>query len=494
MRDYIRRLLGHHYDVTAVADGEAALREIQQFKPDLVLTDVMMPRCDGFQLLQALRANPATRGIPVVMLSARAGEESRIEGLQAGADDYLIKPFSARELLARVQARLELARLRAAAASDIAQANQHLRISEERFRLVSRATNDVIWDWDLATGRALWNEAVRASFGYAPEEMGATAELWYERIHPEERDRVVHGVHAAIDGGAETWQDEYRFLCKDGAYRVFFDRGFIARHGDGKAYRMIGSMQDVTEQKRAEQRLEAAVVERTARLRETIAELEAFSYSISHDMRGPLRAMQGYARALLEDAGPRLSSAEQQYLSRIARAAQRLDRLIRDVLDYSRLAKTRVVLEPIDVEKLIDEIVQQYPALQSPEVQVDIETPLHTVLGHEVLLTQCLSNLLGNAVKFVAPGTSPRVRVRTEPCGQDVRLWVEDSGIGIAPHNHNRVFGIFQRINPDAAYEGTGIGLAIVRKAAERMVGEVGVESQLGAGSRFWIRLRKAGA
>lgn len=475
MRDYIRRLLAPRYQVVAVADGEQALTAIRAAPPDLVLADVMMPRCDGFALLRALRADPATQTIPVLLLSARAGEESRVEGLQAGADDYLIKPFSTRELLARVQTRLELARVRMQAAVEIAQA--HLR-----YELVNRATNDVIWDWDPVSSRLHWNDAVVARFGYTLEELGSAIQGRSERIHPEDRNRVEQSIQAAIDGSATTWQDEYRFRCKDGSYRVFLDRGFIARDAQGHATRIIGAMLDITEKKQAAERLEAAVAERTARLRDTIAELEAFSYSISHDMRGPLRAMQGYAHTLLEEAAPRFRPKEREYLSRIARSAQRLDRLIHDVLDYSRLASSEVALEPIDLENLVDEVIQQYPTLQSGQAEIEVCRPLLPVTGHEVLLTQCLSNLLSNALKFV----------RTEPRGNDVRLWVEDNGIGIAPHNHERVFGIFQRINPDGAYEGTGIGLAIVRKAVTRMGGEVGMTSEAGRGSRFWIQLPAA--
>lgn len=238
--------------------------------------------------------------------------------------------------------------------------------------------------------------------------------------------------------------------------------------------------------------LEKTVAERTGRLRETIAQLEEFSYTISHDMRGPLRAMQQYSEILRQDCRPLLNDDARQYLDRIARAANRLDRLIQDVLTYSRVARSSVRLGPVDLNKLVHEIVQQYPAFQQPNAEIQIAGVLPGVIGHEALLTQCISNLLGNAVKFVPTGRRPRVRIYSgEPNGL-ARICFEDNGIGIAPENCQRIFNMFERVHRDNEYEGTGIGLSIVKKTLERMGGEVEVESQVGRGSRFWIRLPKA--
>jgi signal transduction histidine kinase len=238
--------------------------------------------------------------------------------------------------------------------------------------------------------------------------------------------------------------------------------------------------------------LEETVNERTAKLREMIAQLEAFSYSISHDMRGPLRAMQQYSKILLEDCSPELTPEACDYLNRIARGADRLDKLIQDVLTYSRAARNSMPLSTVDLDKLVNDIVQQYPTFQAPRAEIQVAGPLPKVQGNEASLTQCISNLLGNAVKFVPRGTQPHVRVYTGEQNGSVRVWVEDNGIGIAPENQQRIFNIFERVNGDSEYEGTGIGLSIVKKTIERMGGDVGVESKLGNGSRFWIRLPAA--
>jgi PAS domain S-box-containing protein len=236
--------------------------------------------------------------------------------------------------------------------------------------------------------------------------------------------------------------------------------------------------------------LEGLVQQRTARLQETVADLEAFSYTVAHDLRAPLRAMQGYAEVLVTQASTSLSPQHQNYLQRIQRAAARLDTLTREVLGYSQLSRREVTLQPVDLEKLLRDIREEYPQLRGTDC-IEIRSPLLAVLGHGGLLSQTLSNLLINACKFITPGKTPKVVVRTEEAGEQVRLWVEDNGIGIAPEHRDRLFKIFGRIHPDHKYEGTGIGLAIVKKAAERMGGTAGFESEVGKGSRFWVQLKK---
>lgn len=238
--------------------------------------------------------------------------------------------------------------------------------------------------------------------------------------------------------------------------------------------------------------LEQRVHERTQRLEETIRELEAFSYTVSHDLRAPLRAMYGYSDALLEEAGHKLTPQEREYLHRISRAGQRLDRLIQDVLRYTRVSRSEIVLRPTDLASIVRAVIAEYPGLRASSTHLEIREPLGRVLGHELLLSQCISNLLLNAVKFMAAGVEPRVRIYSEPRGSIVRLWIEDNGIGIESRHMGRLFGMFERIHPAQAFEGNGIGLAIVKRASHRLGGEVGVESTPGEGSRFWLDLQSA--
>jgi signal transduction histidine kinase len=233
-----------------------------------------------------------------------------------------------------------------------------------------------------------------------------------------------------------------------------------------------------------------ALEERTASLQETIAELDSYSYSISHDMRSPLRTMKGYSDILIEECLPQLSPEHQGYLQKISSGASRLDSLIQDVLSYSWLSRSKFTLQEIDLDRLTREIIEQYPGMQPPQADVQIEGTLPLVWANEATLTQCLSNLLDNAIKFVAPGQAPRVRIRAERIGGDARIWIEDNGIGVEPRDRERIFGIFVKVHPTETYTGTGIGLSIVRRAAEKMEGKVGLESEPGRGSRFWVQLR----
>jgi len=243
----------------------------------------------------------------------------------------------------------------------------------------------------------------------------------------------------------------------------------------------------------SQQRLEDRVRARTAELQERNEELEAFAYSISHDLRAPLRAMGGFSQALLEDYGDRLDDTGRQYAQRVVAGANVMDQLIRDLLSYSRITRSELRLAPLDPRRAIQTATEQVaPDVAARNARVTVDEPLPAVIGHETTLAQVVANLMANAIKFVPPGTTPAVRVRAETRDGRVRLWIEDNGIGIAPEHHERIFRVFERLNPADDYPGTGIGLAIVRKGAERMGGRVGVESQPGAGSRFWIELPQA--
>jgi signal transduction histidine kinase len=237
--------------------------------------------------------------------------------------------------------------------------------------------------------------------------------------------------------------------------------------------------------------LEHRVEDRTQALAEVNRELDAFAYSISHDLRAPLRTMQGYAEALLEDFGEGLPPEGRHYTRRISAAATRMEDLIADILAYSRLAKDEVSIRPEALEAVLDQVlVDLEPMLSNTEAVVRVERPLPKVQANRAVLRQVLNNLITNAVKFVRPGDRPTTSVHAEQRLSHVRVWIEDNGIGIAPEHQQRVFDPFQRLHGVETYPGTGIGLAIVRRAVTRMGGACGVESKLGQGSRFWIELR----
>jgi PAS domain S-box-containing protein len=244
------------------------------------------------------------------------------------------------------------------------------------------------------------------------------------------------------------------------------------------------------ELQRHAEKLERRVTERTEKLRETVAELEHFSYTITHDMRAPLRAMQAFSQILREDYESRLDEQGIDFLRRINEAASRMDSLITDSLNYAKAVQTELILEPVEPGRLLRGMIESYPHFQSPRAEIEVAENLPPVLANQAGLTQCFSNLLGNAVKFVPAGTTPFIRIWAEEHGDIVRVWVEDNGVGIPEDQQDRVFVMFQRLNKHV--EGTGVGLALVRKVVERMRGKVGLESAPGGGCLFWIELQKA--
>ena len=220
-------------------------------------------------------------------------------------------------------------------------------------------------------------------------------------------------------------------------------------------------------------------------------QLEAFVYSIAHDLRAPLRAMQGFSTMLVEEAGPALNEAGRNFAQRISRSAQFMDALLADLLAFSRIAQERIELVPLGLENIVKSTVSRLEKeIQEKNARVEIAGPWPTVVAHEPTLGQVLTNLVGNALKFVQPETPPLIRLRPEDQGGFVRVWIEDNGIGIAPEHQDQIFRLFARLHGET-YVGTGIGLAIVQKGIERMGGRVGVESTPGQGSRFWFELRK---
>ena len=372
-----------------------------------------------------------------------------------------------------------------------------LQLTQGNYRALLDSLHAIVWEADPQTLDVLFvSQSAERLLGYS-------ADIWYQpgfwaqHIHVADRDRVLAEVSRAVAAGDGHRALDYRML--DSQRRVVWVRDTLTVFKHQGKNRLLGVAVDITDRKELEARLndiqsqlEQRVNERTAELSATVSDLEAFSYSISHDLRAPLRAMEGYAQILQERLNKKLAPVENDFLTRITASAQRLDSLIQDVLKYSRVAREPVKLEPLDVEKLVKGIIRDYPNLQPPKAKIEIQKPLLPVQGNEAFLTQCISNLLSNAVKFVKPGDHPHVRVWAEELKQAIRLWFEDNGIGIAPENQRRIFGIFQRMHSHKEYEGTGIGLAIVKKAAERMGGRVGLESSLGHGSRFWLELPRA--
>jgi two-component system CheB/CheR fusion protein len=357
--------------------------------------------------------------------------------------------------------------------------------------ILSKDTNGVIKSW---------NQGAQRMFGYTADEVvGKSVTILIPPDHLDEEPEIL----ARIRRGESIAHYETVRRRKDGKLLEISLTVSPILNANNHVIGASKIARDITEKKRVErslaqareklaranQELEKQVQERTTELMEANSQLEAFVYSIAHDLRAPLRAMQAFSTILLEDYAPKLDDTATHYTKRIARAAESMDRLVLDLLAFGRMARSDIELGAVNVANAWSgAVAQMEQIIREKKAQVEALPPFHHVRGHEATLSQVLANLLGNALKFVPPGAHPNVRFRTEQADGVVRLWVEDNGIGIAPEHQDRIFRIFERLRP-AEYEGTGIGLAIVKKGVERMGGRIGLESAPGRGTRFWIEL-----
>jgi PAS domain S-box-containing protein len=373
------------------------------------------------------------------------------------------------------------------------------RASRELLAAIVDSSDDAIISKNLEGVMTSWNRGAQRIFGYTAEEaIGRPVTM----LSPAERQNEEVKILSEIQQGRRVEHFETIRQRKDGQ---LLNVSLTISPVKDESGRIVGASKiarNITDQKKAERMLqqmqeqlqlhahemERRVQERTVQLERTVAELEAFSYSLSHDMRAPLRSIESFSQILVEDYGSTMEQPALDLLNRVVSAARRMDRLILDLLTFTRLSREPVVIETVDVEKLVREILPERADFQPSQADITIEGTLPRVMGNEASLTQCITNFLSNAVKFVAPQVKPRVRIYAEQSNGTVRLWFEDNGIGIELGAQGRLFRMFERLH-GGAYPGTGLGLAIVRRAVERMNGEVGVESQAGRGSRFWVEL-----
>ena len=399
------------------------------------------------------------------------------------------KPSAARE-----HAQLEVTEQRGSPSSLLA--------SELRYRRLFEAARDGILILDPGTRKITdANPFMTELLGYAHNEL-LGKELWEIGLLKDEK--ASRSAFRELQRKHFIRYKNLRLQTKGGQRR---EVEFVSNvYDEGRRKVIQCNIRDITKRRRAEQallsaklkiarhglELEQVVTERTGELRKTIGELEGFSYSVSHDMRAPLRAIQSFAQFLVDEYGSKLDEQGVKYLHQIMRSAGQLDRLVQDVLSYTRILHEKLPIERVDLDRLVRDIVETLPNGQPIIPEIQIKGTLPQVMGNEALLAQCVSNLLSNGVKFVSPGTTPQMEISSEAIdNSSIRMWFKDNGIGIAPENHNRIFRLFERVHSATEYEGTGIGLTIVHKATERMGAQVGFESELGKGTNFWIQLKR---
>jgi PAS domain S-box-containing protein len=444
-----------------------------------VVLDIKMPGLDGFETARLIRGRAATREIPIILVTGfDLSPEEITHAYSLGAVDCLLKPVRGEVLRAKVAFFVDL-------------------FERSRLAQVFEGALDAVVVMDDKGIIRDWNPKAEVIFGWPKED--AIGRSMAETLIPT-RYRKAHADGMAHfrrtgEGPILGKHLELSALRRDGREIPIELSITLLRFPGDRLF--CGFIRDITERKRAQEelrslneQLESRVRERTQSLQEAMRELDTFAYSVAHDLRAPLRSMQGFSEILLREFPEEVGSRGLDLARRIADSGKRMDALIQDLLSYSRLSREAVAMESVELSTVVEGILRDMkPELDSRKARVDVEVPMPQVRGHAVTLRQAITNLVENAVKFVGPGVVPQVRVWAERRGVSVRLWVEDNGIGIASEHHGRLFRPFERLHRQGEFPGTGIGLAIVRRALERMGGRAGLESEAGKGSRFWIEL-----
>jgi signal transduction histidine kinase len=486
MRDYLTRILGQRWKVETTNDGEDALAKSRSQKPDLIISDVMMPKMDGFRLLRELRADPVTAHIPFIMLSARAGEEARIEGLEAGVDDYLVKPFSARELVARVgthlamtRMRLELASQREGLAEVFARAPIAFAVARGTdfvFEIANPAYCELVQCHDLI-GKSALDVLPGARLHLDPLlAVLETGRAWAGTEVPFSVDRQGDGV---------LEESYFSFVVTP------------VREKDNTIRRVMAIATDVTDMVVNRRKAEEAREEnqqREAELRQALRLRDEFLAIASHELRTPLTTLGLQIDGLINTLHKLDSDVPERLLNKAERLRTEADRLEQltesmfEVFDLSRNA-IDLELEQVDLGRVAREVVERLEP-QAKKAHVRIELAAEPVFGHwdRRRLVQILTQLLLNALKF---GAGKTVEVLVETVDGSARLTVADRGIGIAPEHHGRIFARFERAS-SLDHGGFGVGLWVVQTLVHAMGGEVRVESDLGRGATFIVELPRS--
>lgn len=366
---------------------------------------------------------------------------------------------------------------------DRKRAEETLRESQERQALAVEGAQLGMWFWQVPTDILVWTPQCKKLFGLDLDQEMSYA-VFREALHPDDRARTDLAVQRALTERTE-YRIEYRAVWPDGSvhWLAAMGRGFYDEAG--QVERMTGVVMDIDARVRAEQALD----QRTRELERSNAELERFAYVASHDLQEPLRTVASYVQLLERRYKDRLDSDANEFIAYAVNAAKRMQRLINDLLDYSRVGTRGKAMAPTAAEAALGRAVVNLQATIEEGAALVTHDALPTVRADETQLVQLFQNLIANALKFRRVGAAPLVHVSARKCDGPWTFGVRDNGIGIAPEYFERIFVVFQRLHGPEVYPGTGIGLAICQKIVERHGGRIWLESKPGEGCTFFFTL-----
>jgi PAS domain S-box-containing protein len=384
---------------------------------------------------------------------------------------------------------------------------EELRRREEQLRESQRIAHIGSWEWDLGTDRVEWSEELFRIWGLDPSEPFSYS-AYVARLQPDDRERMQKLVTQAIETRG-SYAIEHRIVLPDGTERWILGRGHVVCDPQGTPVKVRGTAQDISDRRNTEERAlalfrEQYERERAEREREDLRrradeltalaaalersnrELDAFAYAASHDLRAPLRGIANLAQWIEEDLQDSISDDTREMLALMRNRMHRMESLIEGILQYSRAGRGYERPVPVDVGRLVRETID----LLSPEsAVVSVHTDLPVVVAAPTPLRQVFQNLIGNAIKHGGDGV--QIDIEAKDAGAFWEFSVRDNGPGVPPEYHDRIWGIFQMLEPRDTVEGTGIGLSLVKKLVEAQGGQVGITSSAGTGARFWFTWRK---
>ena len=380
-------------------------------------------------------------------------------------------------------------------------AEEALRASEEHLRLALEASHMGTWEWIIETNEVKWSNQVERIFGLNAGEFDGSYEGYLRLIHPDDLDRVKQTIGSALSGETEPYVIEHRIVLPGDNLRWLGARGTVYRNDAGAAVLMRGTVSDITARKEAEEQihqlneeLERRVQERTAELSEANRELEAFSYSVSHDLRAPLRNVSGFVELLRRRAGDALDEKSLRFVETITAETRRMGQLIDDLLAFSRIGRSELRTNAVDMNVLAGEVRDSLSLeAQGRDIAWTI-ADMPKIRADRNLLRQALFNLVHNAVKYTRPRERAEITIGCVADGKrrgEQTFFVRDNGVGFEMKHANRLFAVFQRLHHSKQFEGTGVGLANVQRIIHRHGGRVWAESELECGSTFYFTLPK---
>lgn len=366
----------------------------------------------------------------------------------------------------------------------------------ERFQIVTQATSDAIWDFDVDKNNLYWGEGFLTLFGYDPKITTPNFEFLLSLIHPEDRERIFKLIQTYLNPKSKktNWLEEYRFLRNNGTYAFVLDKAIFIRNEEGVVKRVVGAMQDISRQKEFEKSLKTLNEELEKNVRELAIsnlELQQFAFVASHDLQEPLRMISSFLGLLERKYKDALDEKALQYISFATNGAKQMQKIILDLLELSRVGKVVEERGDLDIGTLIEEIkLYMRKSLLEKNASIAVEN-LPVINSYKTPLLQIFQNLIGNALKYSKPEIPPQITIQSKELEDYWAFSVEDNGIGIDPEYFNKIFVVFQRLHLQQEFDGTGIGLAIVKKAVEFLEGEIQVESEVGKGSKFSFTVKK---